>query len=93
MDVTAIGLVSLLGFAAGACTTAAFLPQVVRSWRTKSCRDLSPLMLAIFATGLILWFIFGIYIQEMPIILANGVTLGLVIVIIGLKYVYRSKGP
>ncbi len=81
--------VQALGFAAGACTTVAFLPQVIRSWKTRSCRDLSPAMLAIFASGLLLWFAFGIFIGEMPIILANGVTLGLVIVIIGLRYVYR----
>ncbi len=81
--------VQALGFAAGACTTIAFLPQVIRSWKTRSCRDISPAMLSIFASGLILWFVFGIFISETPIILANGVTLGLVAVLIVLKYLYR----
>jgi MtN3 and saliva related transmembrane protein len=78
--------VTLLGYVAGSCTTFSFLPQVFRTWHTRSCHDLSWGMLLIFASGILLWLIFGILIQEMPIILANGVTFFLVMLIVGLKF-------
>jgi MtN3 and saliva related transmembrane protein len=78
--------VPFLGYIAGFCTTAAFLPQVYRAWKTKSCKDLSPGMLILFAVGILLWLIFGILIQELPIIIANGVTFFLVILIVVLKF-------
>lgn len=71
----------LLGYLAGICTTAAFLPQVIRSWRTRSLHDLSPTMLVIFAAGLILWVMYGYRENRTPIIAANLVTLGLVSVL------------
>jgi MtN3 and saliva related transmembrane protein len=78
--------VMLLGYIAGSCTTCSFLPQVFRTWRTKSCHDLSWGMLLIFASGIFFWFIYGILIKEMPIILANAVTLILVLIIVFLKF-------
>ena len=81
-----VDFVPVLGYIAGFCTTVAFLPQVYRAWRTKSCKDLSPGMLMLFAVGILLWLIFGILIRELPIIIANGVTFFLVIVIVILKF-------
>ncbi|MCU0629909.1 MAG: SemiSWEET transporter [Methanoregulaceae archaeon] len=78
--------VPVLGYVAGFCTTVAFLPQVYRAWKTKSCKDLSPGMLILFAVGIFLWLIFGILIQELPIIIANGVTFFLVLLIVVLKF-------
>jgi len=78
--------VPVLGYIAGSCTTVAFLPQVYRAWRTKSCKDLSPGMLMLFAIGILLWLIYGILIQELPIIIANGATFVLVLVIVILKF-------
>lgn len=77
--------IPVLGYIAGICTTVAFLPQVYRAWRTKSCKDLSPGMLMLFAVGIMLWLIYGILIQETPIIIANGATFLLVMVIVVLK--------
>lgn len=82
---------TFLGYFAGTCTTIAFLPQVVKAYRTKSCHDLSAGMLVIFATGIFFWFIYGILIDEMPIILANGITFIFVIAIAVLKVVYARK--
>lgn len=67
-------LVSALGFVAGTLTTVAFLPQVIRTWRTKSAKDLSLPMLISFTTGVVCWLIYGLLIDSLPIILANGVT-------------------
>jgi MtN3 and saliva related transmembrane protein len=84
---------TVLGYIAGTCTTIAFLPQVVKAYSTRSCHDISGSMLAIFAMGILFWFFYGILIGEMPIIIANGVTFILVVVIAALKVVYgRMEG-
>jgi MtN3 and saliva related transmembrane protein len=71
--------VTLLGLAAAGCTTIAFLPQVVRNWRTRSVGDLSPSMFALFATGVLLWLVYGILIRNVPLVAANAVTLTLAV--------------
>ena len=70
-------LVRTIGYIAGIITTLAFVPQVVRSWRTRSTRDLSLVWLVAFSTGVALWLVYGILLREPPIIAANATTLGL----------------
>ncbi len=67
--------VEILGFVAGACTTAAFLPQVIHVWRTRSAADISLGMYCVFLLGVFLWLAYGIITSAMSMILANGVTL------------------
>ena len=67
-------IVMTLGLVAGTLTTAAFVPQVVRTWKTKSAKDLSLPMLVSFTTGVLCWLIYGIWIDSLPIIFTNGVT-------------------
>ena len=74
-----------LGLVAGLCTTCAFLPQVVRTWRTRSTLDISLGMYVIILTGTLLWLAYGIVRQDLPVVLANGVTAGLQCVILALK--------
>jgi MtN3 and saliva related transmembrane protein len=66
--ITAIGLLAAL------CTTIAFLPQVIQTWRTRSTKDLSLPMFAIFTAGIFLWLVYGAIIRDVPLIAANGVT-------------------
>ena len=75
----------LLGGVAAVLTTIAFVPQVMKSWRSGSTRDVSLGMFVIFTTGLSLWLIYGFVIDSRPIIIANIVTLGLTGIIIALK--------
>lgn len=63
-----------LGMVAGTLTTVAFVPQVIRTWRMKSAKDLSLPMLATFTTGVACWFLYGLWIDSMPIMLTNGIT-------------------
>ena len=49
-----VDLVDLIGYAAAFCTTAAYLPQVIKAWRSRSTRDLSASMLGVLVTGLML---------------------------------------
>lgn len=65
----------IIGSLAAFLTTASFLPQVIKTHRSKHTKDLSLGMLVIFASGLALWSAYGIMLGEMPIILANIITL------------------
>jgi MtN3 and saliva related transmembrane protein len=66
--------VTTIGLAAAFCTTVAFLPQVIRTWRTRSTGDLSLGMFLVFTTGIFLWLVYGLYVQDVPLIAANSVT-------------------
>ena len=80
--------VEIVGFAAGILTTIAFLPQVIKIWKTKSTKDISLGMFITFTTGIFLWLIYGILINSTPIILANIVTfiLSLTILVFKIRY-------
>ena len=80
----------MIGLAAGFCTTVAFLPQAVKTWKSKSAKDLSLGMYSILCTGILLWLIYGILIGDIPIILANGVTLALALSILYFKLTYKD---
>jgi MtN3 and saliva related transmembrane protein len=84
-----MNFITILGLSAAILTTVAFLPQVLQTWRTKSAKDVSYVMLITFMSGLFLWLIYGIYLQAWPIILANSTTLALNFVILWLKIKYR----
>ena len=77
--------VTLLGFAAAACTTAAFVPQVLRIWRTRSTRDISLAMFAMMTTGVLLWLIYGLLVHDRPLVVANGITFVLSLTILVMK--------
>ena len=64
----------LVGFIAAACTTVSFLPQVIKSWKTKETKDLSLPMCVLLTTGIILWLVYGIVRQDPPVIIANIVS-------------------
>jgi len=81
---------TLVGLAAGFCTTVAFLPQVVKTWKSKSAKDLSLGMYSIFCTGVLLWLIYGIMISDLPVILANAITLILAVSILFFKLTFKS---
>ncbi|MBH8565618.1 SemiSWEET family sugar transporter [Nostoc sp. CENA67] len=80
---------TVLGLVAGTLTTIAFLPQMYKTWQSKSAKDVSFVMLITFMSGLFLWFIYGIYLQALPIILSNGVCLFFNMIILWLKIKYR----
>ncbi|WP_442264635.1 SemiSWEET family sugar transporter [Tenacibaculum sp. ZS6-P6] len=64
----------ILGYLAAFLTTASFLPQVYKTWKTKSTEGLSLSMYTIFFTGIVCWLVYGIYLNSLPIILANTIT-------------------
>ncbi|QSZ66613.1 hypothetical protein RJ40_03420 [Methanofollis aquaemaris] len=71
----------LIGFCAGLLTTVSFLPQVIRTLRTRSAHDFSALMLILLFAGLTLWFVYGALRDDAAIVATNGFTAALVAVI------------
>ncbi|MEH2358077.1 SemiSWEET transporter [Nostoc sp.] len=80
---------TVLGLAAATITTISFLPQMFKTWQTKSAKDVSLVTLMTFIIGVFLWLIYGIYLQSLPIILANAITLIFNLIILWLKIKYR----
>ena len=66
---------ALLGLLAGALTTISFIPQVYKTWKTKSAKDLSLGMYLVMVTGIVLWLLYGVLTADFPIIAANLCTL------------------
>jgi MtN3 and saliva related transmembrane protein len=80
----------LIGLAAGTLTTIAFVPQVVKTYQSKSAKDLSLAMFLIFCTGIVLWLIYGIAINDLPVIIANSLTLALSSLLLIFKLIYKD---
>ena len=85
---TSPALIDALGLAAGALTTVAFLPQLLKTWRSKSARDISLGMFVLFTVGVALWLVYGLFTGAVPVIAANTVTLILALTILTLKLRY-----
>ncbi len=77
--------ITLLGLLAGACTTVSFVPQLIKTWKTRSTHDISLGMYVTLSTGLALWIFYGIAIASWPIIVTNVVTLILAFLVLLLK--------
>jgi MtN3 and saliva related transmembrane protein len=77
--------VTLLGLTAGALTTVSFVPQVIKTWRTRSTRDISTGMFMTFCAGILLWAVYGFYINSLPVIITNIITFFLAFIILVLK--------
>jgi MtN3 and saliva related transmembrane protein len=80
----------LLGLVAGLLTTISFVPQVVKTWRSRSAKDLSLVMFLLYCAGVFLWTIYGIRINELPVILWNIITLILAAVILFFKIRFKD---
>lgn len=75
--------VTILGYIASACTMTAFLPQVLKTWKTRSSADLSLGMYGLLTSGAALWLSYGLLIGDGPVIVTNGVTLVLLLAVLG----------
>jgi MtN3 and saliva related transmembrane protein len=70
-----LNIETLIGLVAAFCTTVSYIPQVKKAWQTGSTGDLSLKMLAILATGITLWVVYGFLKSDVVIIAANAVSL------------------
>ena len=91
MSSIAANFTQIIGFSAAGITSIAFVPQLIKTWKTKSTEDVSILMLSMFILGIFLWIIYGLRIKELPIVIANSVTLILNLGILFIKITYNNK--
>jgi MtN3 and saliva related transmembrane protein len=82
-------MVNAVGLIAGLLTTLAFLPQLLKTWRSRSAKDISLEWLVTFTVGIALWLIYGILIGALPVILSNSITLVLTLLILYFKIKFR----
>jgi MtN3 and saliva related transmembrane protein len=81
-------ITTFIGLFAAVCTTSSFVPQVIKAWRSRSTRDMSTAMFTLLVTGNSLWLLYGVLIGDLPIVVANLITLALVATILALKLRY-----
>ena len=82
---------TLIGLTAAFCTTAAFIPQVIQILRTGNVDGISLLMYSIFTCGVAMWLTYGIIVDDLPMLLANLITLVLAMAVLGLTIYKRSQ--
>lgn len=83
--------VQWLGILAGTLTTVAFLPQVIKTWKSRSAKDLSLGMFFLFWLGVALWLGYGVMKQDVPVIAANLVTFMLASTLLFFKLRFRNQ--
>ncbi len=81
--------ITLLGLLAAVFTTSSFIPQAIKTIRTKNTKDLSLTMYAVFSTGVLLWLIYGLFINDVPVIIANAITMVFALIILSYKIRYK----
>ena len=86
-----MSIATLLGYFAGFLTTVSLVPQVVKTWKTKSVNDFSLGMLLIWLTGILCWVAYGILTNAEPIVVWNMSTLLLAGSILAMKIKFKNK--
>jgi MtN3 and saliva related transmembrane protein len=80
-----------LGLIAGCMTTSAFVPQVIKTYRTHSVKDISLRMYLFMCTGIALWVVYGFLIESIAVIAANIASLALTVSILGMKLLFHNR--
>lgn len=82
-------LITALGLIAAVFTTGSLLPQLIKVQRTKSTKDISKWMFSFFALGVLLWFVYGVFNRDIPIIIANLLAFVQALIIIVFMFKYK----
>ncbi len=88
-----MNLANAIGSLAAVLTTCAFVPQVLKIWKTRAARDISLPMYLIFSVGVASWIVYGVIVQSWPVIVANTLTLILSLAVIAMKWKWRQASP
>ena len=81
----------ILGMTAGCISAITFLPQVIKTWQTKSAADISLLMFTFATVSVILWLIYGIILNNIPIIFTNSMVLLFSLIMLYFKFRFKQK--
>jgi len=84
-----LDLATIIGFIAAFLTTFAFLPQSIKTIKTKETKDISLTTLIMIEFGLISWLIYGLMSNSLPVIAANTVSIVIISIILILKIKYK----
>ena len=82
-------LITIIGLIAAACTTFSYIPQAIKTIKTKDTKSISLLMYWIMTVGIVLWLSYGVLKNDLPIIIANTITLLFAGIILILKIKYK----
>jgi len=83
--------VDILGYSAGAITSLTFLPQVIKTWKEKSAKDISLMMFVIAAINEVMWIVYGALLNNWVIILTNAIVLAMSLTMIFFKLRYNHQ--
>ena len=83
-----LDLIELAGHMGAVLSSITFIPQVWKAWKTKSVGDLSIIMMFIVFTSTIVWLVYGIALNLLPVIIANGIICALSVVLIYFKFTF-----
>jgi MtN3 and saliva related transmembrane protein len=86
-------MITLLGIASGCLTTLSWLPQLLRTWRTRHADDISVTWLLAFGSGVAGWVAYGVLKSDVAVIFANALTLLLLGALIAMKYLRAAAPP
>ncbi len=86
-----LNTVDITGLIAGVLTTVAFVPQLIKTWNSKSANDVSYGMFLLFSLGVVLWGVYGWEIHAFPVLIANIITFILAVSILTLKLIFSWK--
>ncbi|MBC8766444.1 SemiSWEET transporter [Arenibacter sp. BSSL-BM3] len=81
--------IEIMGLVAAVLTTSSLVPQVHKTWSNRSTKDISLTMYLAMFLGVVLWLVYGIYHESVPMILANFITAVLIFIMIVLKLKYK----
>jgi MtN3 and saliva related transmembrane protein len=81
--------IDILGYSAGAITSLTFLPQVIKTWKVKSAKDISLLMFVIAAINEAMWIAYGVLLHNWVIILTNIIVLSMALTMIYFKLRFK----
>ena len=84
-----IDIITIIGLTAAAFTTIALFPQLIKVWKTKSTKDISTGMFSLYCGGVFLWFVYGVYLNDLPIMIANSLAFIQALVILMFKAKYK----
>lgn len=85
--------IELLGMTAGTISSITFLPQVIKTWKSKSAKDISLWMILFVTSSVILWLIYGIFLKSIPIIYTNSAVLLMSLILLYFKWKFGRPAP
>ena len=85
--------IEILGMTAGTISSITFLPQVIKTWKSRSAKDISLWMILFVTSSVILWLIYGIFLKSVPIIYTNSAVLLMSLILLYFKWKFNQPAP